>query len=229
MDRAEAEKRILRRGWLAAQAPALQSAVLKKARLVSYPAGDFLFHAGDDPGGIYGVVRGGVGIHVPSFTGEVLLSHVARTGVWFGYGPLMSGQSRTLTFSLLEATEVYHVPLAALDEIERTAPENARAIHAISDFGVAVSMSVVGTLQIRDPDRRIAATLLRVAPPAEDLSPGEPHEVLLTQTQLAELANAGRQQVNRALKRMEARGWLTASYGRIVFTDLGGVTAWLLD
>lgn len=59
------------------------------------------------------------------------------------YGPLISGQSRTLTFSLLEATEVYHVPLAALDEIERTAPENARAIHAISDLGVAVSMSVV--------------------------------------------------------------------------------------
>jgi hypothetical protein len=104
------------------------------------------------------------------------------------YGPLISGQSRTLTFSLLEATEVYHVPLAALDEIERTAPENARAIHAISDFGVAVSMSVVGTLQLRDSDRRIAATLLRVAPPVEDLEPGAPHEVLLTQTQLGEFA-----------------------------------------
>jgi CRP/FNR family transcriptional regulator, cyclic AMP receptor protein len=229
LDRVEAEKRILRRGWLAAQTPALQSAILKKARLVSYPAGDFLFHAGDDLGGIYGVVLGGVGIHVPSFTGEVLLTHVARTGVWFGYGPLMFRQSRTLTFSLLEPTELYHVPLAALDDIERTAPEHARAILAVSDFGVAVAMAVVGTLQIRDPDRRIAATLLRVAPPAEDLGPGEPDEVLLTQTQLGELANAGRQQVNRALKRMEARGWLAASYGRIVLTDIGGLRAWLRD
>ena len=229
MDRADAEKRILRRGWLGAQTPALQSAILRRARLMSCPAGDFLFHAGDRPGGIYGIVQGGVGVHIPSFTGEVPLTHVLRAGTWFGYGPLISGQQRTMTFSLLEPTDLYHVPLATLEDIQRSNPEHTRAIYAMSDFAVAVSVAVIGTLQIREPDRRIAATILRVAPPVEDLPPDAPVEVILTQTQLGELANAGRQQVNRALKRMEERGWLTASYGRIVLTEPGGLRAWLLD
>jgi CRP/FNR family transcriptional regulator, cyclic AMP receptor protein len=228
VDRADAEKRILRRGWLAAQATALQSAILRKARLVSCPAGDFLFHVGDGPGGVYGVLQGGVGVHVPSIIGEVPLTHVLRTGTWFGYGPLLSGQKRSLTFSLLEPTDLFYVPLTALEDIQRSHPEHVRAIFAMSDFAVSVSIEVIGTLQIREPDRRIAATLLRVAPPADDRPSDEPLYVHLTQTQLGELANAGRQQVNRTLKRMEERGWITVSYGKIVLTDVSGMREWLL-
>jgi CRP/FNR family transcriptional regulator, cyclic AMP receptor protein len=228
LERADAEKRILRRGWLAVQTAALQSAILRKSRLVSCPAGDFLFHVGDGPGGIYGVVQGGVGVHVPSIIGEVPLTHVLRTGTWFGYGPLLSGQKRTLTFSLTEPTDLFYVPLAALDDIQRSHPAHMRAIFALTDFAVSVSVDVIGTLQIREPNRRIAATLLRVAPPHDDVPPGVPLEVHLTQSQRAELANAGRQQVNRALGRMEEQGWIAASYGRIVLTDPVGLRDWLL-
>jgi DNA-binding GntR family transcriptional regulator len=48
-----------------------------------------------------------------------------------------------------------------------------------------------------------------------DENDGAPVEVILTQSQLGEMASLGRQVVNRELRRMEAKGWLTVSYSRI--------------
>ena len=63
--RADVEAAVLKRGWLAHQAPDFQRAVLQKAQLVSLRACEYLFHAGDATGGVYGVVSGGVGVLIP--------------------------------------------------------------------------------------------------------------------------------------------------------------------
>ena len=217
IDRDEAERRILRAGWLADQTEDLRRAVLKVARLVHFPAGEFVFHAGDSAGGLYGVVTGGVGIHLPSDTEETVLTHVARCGVWFGYGPLVRGQKRSLSFSLIEPSLLIHLPLAAAEDIGRRSPTHQRALLSVSEYGMDIAVRVIDTLLIRKPDRRIAATLVRVLPPREE---GRPViGVALTQAQLGSMANADRQVVNRVLKRFEACGWTSVSYGRIDILD----------
>lgn len=217
IDRAEAERRILARGWLADQSDDMRRVVLKVARLTLYPAGEFVFHAGDSEGGLYGVVRGGIGVHLPADSGDTLLAHVLRTGVWFGYGPLVRGRRRSLSFSIVEPSLLFHVPLASAQEIAGRSPLYQRAILSVSEYGMDVATRVIETLLIRKSDRRIAATLLRVAPLHEE----EPAacEIQLTQAQLGEMANADRQVVNRVLKRFEAEGWLKVSYGLIRITD----------
>jgi CRP-like cAMP-binding protein len=217
IDRSDAERHILRWGWLADQNDALRRAVLKVARLVHYPAGEFVFHVGDESGGLYGVVTGGVGIHLPSDAGETVLAHVARCGVWFGYGPLLRQRERTLSFSLIEPSHLFHVPLAQALEIGAGSPAQQRAILSVTEYGMDTAVRVIETLLIRRPDRRIAATLLRVASPDEEA--GSPTILRLTQSQLGEMANADRQVVNRALKRFEASGWISVSYGRIDLLD----------
>jgi CRP-like cAMP-binding protein len=217
VDRAQAERRVLRNGWLADQPEEVQRAVLKVGRLVHYPAGEFVFHAGDSSGGLYGIVGGGVGIHLPSQAGETVLAHVARCGVWFGYGPLVRGRERTLSFSLVEPSLLIHVPLATAQEIGARSPVHQRAILSVTEYGMDIAVRVIETLLIRKPDRRIAATLLRVAPQSDDR--GSATGVRLTQSQLGEMANADRQVVNRALKRFEANGWIRVSYGRIGVLD----------
>jgi CRP-like cAMP-binding protein len=217
IDRAEAERRVLRGGWLADQPEDVQRAVLKAARLIHHPAGEFVFHAGDSEGGLYGVVSGGVGIHLPSDAGETVLAHVIRSGVWFGYGPLLRGRERSLSFSLLEPSLLIHVPLAHAQEIAGRSPLHQRAILSVSEYGMDIATRVIETLLIRNTDRRIAATLLRVAPLRDGGSSSR--EVHLTQAQLGEMANAERQVVNRALKRLEANGWIRISYGRIDIVD----------
>jgi CRP-like cAMP-binding protein len=217
MDRAEAERRVLHAGWLGDQPEEVRGSVLKVARLILYPAGEFVFHAGDAEGGFCGVVSGGVGVHLPSTAGDTVLAHIIRCGVWFGYGPLVRGRARSLSFSIVEPTLLFHVPLAKAQDIARRSLIHQRSILSVSEYGMDVAVSIIETLLIRNTDRRIAATLLAVAPPREDGSSST--EVQLTQAQLGEMANAERQVVNRALKRLEAKGWIRVWYGRIHIVD----------
>jgi CRP/FNR family transcriptional regulator, cyclic AMP receptor protein len=185
IDRASAEQRILRAGWL--------------------------------EGGIYGVITGGVGVHLPSDEGIPVLAHILRCGGWFGYGPLVRGRRRSLSFSLIEPTLMFHVPLSHAQEIAQASLAHQRAIMTISEYGMDVATKVIETLLIRSTDRRIAATLLRIAPAPDD--GWSVIDIIITQSQLGEMANAERQVVNRALKRLEAKGILRVAYGRIEIAD----------
>jgi hypothetical protein len=60
MKRNEARQRLASRGWFSELEPSLATAVLDAGRTVPLRRGDALFRPGDDPGGIYGVVDGGI-------------------------------------------------------------------------------------------------------------------------------------------------------------------------
>jgi CRP-like cAMP-binding protein len=218
MDIAEAEQRILRRGWLSEQPDDARAAVLRRARLVRHDAGDFVFHAGEEAGGICGVVSGGIGIYLPTGGGDLRLAHIGRCGVWFGYGPLIRGRRRSLSFSPTETTWLLQVPLAALQEIAATSPIHQRAILSVSEYGMDVAITIIENLLIQNHARRIAATLLRVMPHTD-----ESKDIVLTQSQLGEMASVGRQVVNRELRRMESKDWIRASYSRIAILDREGL------
>lgn len=211
MDRRAAERVVRRRGWLADQDEPFRVEVLAAARLVRMPPGGFLFHVADEPGGVYGLAAGGIGAHLPAADGEVRLADVLRPGTWFGYGPAVRGQRRSMAFSVIEESWLFSLPLSRVQEIARQSPTHLRSVMAMSEYGMDVAMAALGTLLVRATDKRVAATLLRVA------SDGQP--VRLTQAQLGEMANAERQVVNRVLKALAARGWLVAGYGQIEVTD----------
>ncbi len=217
VERSEAERRILRRGWLAAQPDSIRSAVLERCRLLHVEDREFLFHAGDGPGGIYGVVSGGIGIHVPAANDEATLVHIGRCGVWFGYGPLVRGGQRSLTFSVMEPSWLFHIALPALQDVAGLSPGHQRAILGVTEYGMDVAISVVGSLTIRNPASRVAATLLRIMP-ADD-EDGAPVDMALKQADLGEMTSLDRRVVNRILRRMAMRGWIRLSYGRIAVID----------
>lgn len=215
MERATAERRILQSGWLSEQPMETRAAILHRARLVKHDAADSVFHAGDEAGGICGVVSGGIGIYLPTESGELKLAHIGRSGTWFGYGPLIRGRRRALSFSPTEATWLLHVPLPVLQEIAAASPAHQRAILSIGEYGMDTAIAVIENLLIQNHARRIAATLLRVAPGPKENPGGAADEVILTQAQLGEMAAVGRQLVNRELQRLQEKGWISVSYGRI--------------
>lgn len=221
MDREEAEARIVRSGWLAGQSLPIRADILRDARLISVRPGAHLFHPGDDPGGIYGIVSGGVGISIADRRDEMRLAHVARCGLWFGYGPMVRGGPRSalLYFSIWEPSWLFSISLARLQEIAQISPEHQRALLSVSDYGIDLAIRTIENLMLRNSERRIAATLLRIAPHVEDVPAGKPDEICVTQAQLGEMANVQRKVVNRALSRMEREGWLEASYGKIRLFD----------
>jgi CRP/FNR family transcriptional regulator, cyclic AMP receptor protein len=217
--KADVEAAVLKRGWLAHQAPDFQRAVLQQARLVSLRADEYLFHAGDATGGIYGVVSGGVGVLIPGLGSALRLAQVLRAGVWFGHGPIMTGRARVLSFRATEPSLALHAPIAALQEIAASQPTWAHAVGSLSDFSVDIAIAAVSDLLIPDSARRLAAVLLRAAALDMDNPPAKPVPLSLRQSEIAEMANLSERMVGRILKRFEVSGWIEAGYGGLTLAD----------
>ncbi len=225
LPRSEAEQRVLARGWLADQLPGLQTAILARARTAKYRSGQFLHHAGDGPGGIHGIVRGAIGAHVPTPGGDLVLATVLYPGVWFGYGPLVRDQKRSLSFSVIEDAELFFVSLVEMQAIGRLSPEFQRGILAMTEYGMDVALASLACLLLRRPEQRIAATLQRLAAGRPPFG-GETAEPLrITQSQLGEMANVDRRLVNRVLKRIASTGAVAPTYGQIAILDHDALAA----
>lgn len=229
MDRSRAEIAVKSVGWLAHQAKPFQDAWLARATIVSFAARDYVFHTGDDLGGVYGVVTGGIGIYAAGRDGAVALGHVLRAGHWFGHGPAMTRRSRTLTFRATEPSTAFFVPLAALNEIVARNVEFMRSFGAMLEFGDDDAISIVSDLLIRRSDQRIAATLLRVTGAEEGIKPPDPEGYFLTQAELAEMANVSRDVMNRTLARFKAAGWVSLTYNRIAIVDATALSDFIAE
>lgn len=221
-----AEKVVASRGWLSKQPAKFRNALLKRARLLTFPNGAPVYHAGDDPGGIYGIVSGGILVYVPGIDGTERLGHIARSGVWFGHGPALTRDGRALTFIAGEPSLVLHVALGVLDELVASDEAAGRSIRAISEFAMRIAYAAVSDLLIRRSDCRIAATLLRVSAAFDGIEPTS-IGFTLKQTQLAEMANVSRHLANQTLTKFETRGWIAVSYNHVTITDANALLAFI--
>jgi CRP-like cAMP-binding protein len=99
--------------------------------------------------------------------------------------------------------------------MERMAAEDSMAIRrfaqiAISNLDLALAVS---DLMIAQPERRIAAVLLRSA--------GARHDPLVrvSQADLGQMANASRKLVSKALHQFGQSGWVETGYNAIKICD----------
>lgn len=226
MQRGEAKAILRKHGWLATQPPAVQAALLARARPVAFAAGAPVFHIDDEPGGMYGLAAGAVGILVATFGRAPRLAHVLRRGAWFGHGPLMTGGRRVLGFRAMEPTVALLVPLAALDAMSRASIEGARSLAVLANANMGIAIATVSDLLITRADRRIAAVLLRATGAAQEAEPADPAGCRLTQVDIAEMANASRQLVNATLARFAQKGWIGVGYQRIAVHDAAALAAY---
>ncbi len=223
MRRADIEAVLASRGWLADCEPALRRAILVRARPVGFGTDEFVFHAGDLAGGIYGVASGGIVLSVATDVAAPAMAAILRAGVWFGNGPLVAERRRMLSFRAAEPSFTLHLPLSAVRELSGASVTAARAFGDLSSFNMRAALRTVSDLLISHADRRIAATLLRVTCADEGARPEDPRGFRLRQAELGEMANASRRSVVRALAAFEAQGWVTLGYQRIAVADAAGL------
>lgn len=225
MNESAAKALVGQTGWLRAQPDWVRDVVLQGSRLRTYMPGQFTFYAGDDPGGMFGIVDGGFGVLVPSGGGDLLLCHVMRRGVWFGYGPALSGTGRKITFKAVETSRVLHLPLHELTAIGAARPEFYRILGALNDMSyMMTAVKVVGDLLIASGERRIAAVLARIArsEPGDQL---QAWPIRLSQAEIGQMCNLSRDRVNRTLAKFAKAGWIMADFRTVVVNDLAALDA----
>jgi CRP/FNR family cyclic AMP-dependent transcriptional regulator len=218
---------LTREGWLAEIDPLLARSIIDAGRLLVLRRGDSLFHPNDEPGGMYGVVEGGIIISALGRDGLPVAGHIHRQCGWFGYGSFLERQRRLLIPVANEASKVLHMPLGELDRLNEAYPMARAAFAKLSVRTETIYIAALTDLLIPNTDRRLAAVLMRVTgidgPLCDSRRPINPERealagpegVPLTQTLLAELANASPHTVARFVERLMRAGWIAWSYGRV--------------
>ena len=219
----QSAKVLLNRGWLSTQPDEFKQLILEKSELIVLKSHQLAHTFEDEPAGIYGVLNGGILTFVPRLDGTVLLATILRAGDWFGHGPFLTERPRTLSFAAREESRLLYVPLASLREMTAMDHQTMRRVSALSEFGVDISVRVVGDLLIRRSDKRIAATLLRIAGVVEPASRPDVATLHVSQSELAEMANCSRDLINRTLSKMEKAGWLTTHYNQITLSNIASI------
>jgi CRP-like cAMP-binding protein len=162
MRRREAHRILTSRGWLAEIDPALASAVIEAGRLVEFGRGEALYQPGNGPGGMYGVVSGGILLSSFARNGLPVAGHIARRCTWFGFGSVIDRHRRVLIPTANEASLLLGVPLGELERLRDTFPAAGRAFGQLAMWSDAISVTIISDLLIANTDRRLAAVLLRV-------------------------------------------------------------------
>lgn len=221
----EALERIFaERGWLSRQPPAFRARIISMGRLVTLATGAPLFHMGDTPGGVYGIVSGAIAVlggtrwHLPA------LAHIERAGDWFGHGPVLGSSERTLSFQAFEPSALLHLPLDQLRPQIQTDPDFAARMAQMANASTETVIWTARDLLIPDSGRRLAAVLLRVTAMGK-VAPADPRGYALTQAELGEMANISRHQVNRTIAVLRRAGLVEVGYNRVRLIDVEGLMA----
>lgn len=213
------------RGPLALVDAGARARFLAAARPLTVPRGAPVYVAGDGPGGIYGVVSGGIGVEGSTAQLGPRLGHVLRAGDWFGEGPALRGGQRRLGHRAMEDSRLLTVPLPVLQQLQAADPSMLRLLGVMTDYNGGLAATIARELLIPDAAQRIAAVLLRVTGALEGMEPSDPAGFLLTQADLGEMANASRHHVNRVLRQFMKAGWIETGYNRVRLLDVPGLSA----
>jgi CRP-like cAMP-binding protein len=206
---------VLRQGWLSQTPPAFQSKVLERCRAQNYTSGAPVYCIGDPPGGMYGMVAGGVAISVSPQLEGPYVAHFAAPGTWLGEAAAISGQPRRVGLIATRDTVLLHLPLHAIQEIVGQ-DASAWRMFALATVGhLDLAISAYDDLMIRDPVKRCIAILLRLGGYQREAADRSMIEIDLNQSDIASLANVARTTLNKVVRTLQEAGHVEVAYRRI--------------
>ena len=205
-----------RRGWLSRTPSDFQQAVLEHCVVQRRSAGEPLYYSGDEIGGMFGVIDGTVEIASGFGNPDAYIVHLAQAGFWIGEGSILIGKPRMITAAARTDATLAYLPLVALRGMVIATPEYWRYLGQLSVEHNNLSTSGAADLMIRDVDRRCIAVLLRLAGCRFRINDGDARpEVVVSQEELAAMANLSRKSVGDVLRPLEQAGVIELGYRSI--------------
>jgi CRP-like cAMP-binding protein len=205
------------KGWLRQTPVAFQSAVLDRCLLEKFKPGIPIYAVGDEPGGMYGIVAGGLGVSVATAKQGVYTAHFAMPGSWFGETAAFTRQPRRVGLTATRDSQLLHLPLRSIDEIVKRDPAAWRFFGLLTINHLDLARGGSDDLMIRDHAKRFVAILLRAGNCRRHINSPDnrPVEIDLNHEDLANMANVARTTAGAVLRKLEADGHLALSYRRI--------------
>jgi CRP/FNR family cyclic AMP-dependent transcriptional regulator len=216
LDQLVVREDVFNQGWLSHTPLSFRRAVLARCLPEQFKAGARVYAVGDEPGGMFGIVSGGLGVSIAPGERGPYTAHFAMPGTWFGEVAAFTRQPRRVGLTATRDSELLHLPLRAIDEIVRLDPSAWRLFALVTIAHLDMAMGGADDLMIRDHVQRFVAVLLRVGDCRRAIRQGPGTiEVDINHEDLAYMANVARTTAGSILRKLEADGHIALSYRRI--------------
>ncbi len=212
----QAHQIVSRAGWLSMTPAPFRRIVLDRCQLEEVRAGASVYSIGDPPGGMFGLVRGGLALSIAPGERGPYAAHFVRPGTWLGEASAFTEQPRRIGLMATRNSKLLHLPLHAIREIVGADPGAWRffGFAAIAHYDVAIGGA--DDLLIRDHFKRSVAVLLRLGGCRQQTPPGSSAiEVDVSQQDFADMTNTARTTAGAVLRELESAGHIKVSYRNI--------------
>ena len=197
--------------WLAPLGPGSLAALTRASRRVALKRGEVLWRRGERADAVAVIVRGRIDVVRDSAGGKRMLLRSLGPGESAGFSAL-SGLAHSADLVAGSSSAALVIPGRALrDAIGR---DPAVALRALAQLGATIAQLTdeMEELRFLDLDERLLRLVRRRG--------GALRELHITHDELAQQVGATRENVSRALKRMERRGAIACRRGRIEVLNL---------
>lgn len=212
-------------GWLTDTPAAFREAVLDRCFVKRFRRAESIYRAGDAPGGLYGLIEGGVGVEVSPNDREPYMGTFARPGFWIGEGSLLTRKPRFIGIRATRDSVLAYLSIAQWDTIVRTDPEAWRWLGYLLLRNELLALSVADALMTSGAASRVASILLILSSQGMLSNAGATLDVEIgvSQDDLARMANLSRSSTGRLLHDFEAKGLIASGYRQIRVVDPVGL------
>ena len=197
----------------------VQNALLTRARIVEKEPNAVIFSAGDDPTGIYGIVRGTVRMEHVTGQGERSLSYFIPSPRWFGTISTFDSGPRIQNASACDDVVLCHVSHIGLRRLLSEMPEVWGHLAPLLAMQVRRIFDRLETMATKPIEVRIARALLSLTSESFTLEEGHNASPPMTQDDLAAAVGATRQSVSKVLKTWERDGMIAVRYRSVEICD----------
>jgi CRP-like cAMP-binding protein len=203
-------------GWLAEQPDDFRAAVAATARWRSYDAGQFLYHAGDESDGLYGLAEGALELTFPLIAEEPVAIYRAEIGFWIGDNAELSQTPRLVSVMAARPSRVLYWPGKVARALLAAEPRHWRSLYRLSARNTGMAVQVLSEVLALTVRARVCRRLLTLTADKGDAP--------ITQADLAKLVGVTRGTLQRCLNDLAGRGGIETHYGRIRVVDAAVLT-----
>ena len=209
---------LIETGWLSRSTAAFRRDLLEGAAPHRIAAGQYLYHAGDEPGGLWGIETGSVALEFALSDRLMRSGFVLHRGHWLGEGPILDGRVRAVGVRALQESVFFGVPISRLRGLVSRKPEYWREFGrlALEHYDLAAGIAADG--MIPEGRRRFLAVLMRLSGLRDSTPPADP-EVNLSREELGAVANLSRNSLTPILRDLEAKGAIALGYRSLRVID----------
>ena len=206
-------------GWFATRTADVRATIGPMLMLRGYVAGEAIYHVGDEPNGLFGLVSGAFDISIPRGDGRSITMHRSEAGFWVGDLALLAHNKRLVSVYAAEDSIVVHLPVPAMRALVDKDPRYYEEFYALTYDNMATALQLLAALTAPTSRVRVALRLIQ-----QIENQGDPGAwITLSQGALSEMVGLSRTTLHRVLSGFAAARLVEIGYGRLRIRDIEGL------